>query len=103
MRTRHRNPVRRNGRVVLVMTASIKTAIFEDRDFNCVSVNAASVAEPLPGIEILETTESLLITRVGNELFKLVNSVIGGDVLLTLSKKSFILSSELIVKTIPRL
>lgn len=87
---------------MLVITASIEIAIFEDRDFNYVLINAVSVVEPLPSIEIPGTTESLLIKRVRNEPFELVDSTIGGDVLLTLSKKSFILSSRLIVKTIPR-
>ena len=84
------------------MAAPVEIAIFEDRDFNCVPVNAAPVAEPLPGIEIPGTTESLPITRVGNEPFELVDSAFGGDTLLTLSKKSFILSPGLIAKTIPR-
>ena len=102
MRKRHRNPTRRNGGVVLVMAAPVEIVTFEDSDFNCVPVNAAPVAVPLPDIEIPGTTGSLPITRVGNEPFELVGSATGVDMLLMLSRNVFMLSPGLIAKTIPR-
>ena len=52
---------------MLVMAAPVEIVTFEDSDFNCVPVNAAPVAVPLPDTEIPGTTGSLPITRVGND------------------------------------
>ena len=53
---------------MLIMTALVEIITFKDNNFNCISVNTVSVTVSLPDIEILEITESLSITRLGNEL-----------------------------------